>query len=91
MRAVQRGGRYCWGDNSAGELGNNSTTQAKVPVAVTTSGVLSGKTLTQITSGYLNVCVTDSAGTAYCWGQDTSGQNGNPLTTATTWWRCPSS
>ncbi len=78
------GAAYCWGDNSAGELGNNSTTQAKVPVAVTTSGVLSGKTLTQITSGYLNVCVTDSTGTAYCWGQDTSGQNGNPLTSGNT-------
>jgi hypothetical protein len=39
---------YCWGYNPDGELGNNSTTNSSVPVAVYTAGVLSGKTISRI-------------------------------------------
>jgi len=70
------GAAYCWGDDTNGELGNNSTTQSNVPVAVFTSGVLSGKTLTQIVA-FNDTCVLDSAGTAYCWGYNGAGQAGN--------------
>jgi alpha-tubulin suppressor-like RCC1 family protein len=42
---------YCWGGNGSGDLGINSTTQSLVPAAVNTSGVLSGKVLTQISMG----------------------------------------
>src|SRR6202023_3198953 len=45
------GAAYCWGDNTYGELGNNSTTQANVPVTVSVAGVLAGGTLIQITGG----------------------------------------
>jgi hypothetical protein len=31
---------YCWGNNDYGQLGNNSNTAAKTPVAVNTSGTL---------------------------------------------------
>jgi hypothetical protein len=42
---------YCWGSNEYGQLGNNSTAQRSlVPVAVTTTGVLSGKSITTIAS-----------------------------------------
>ena len=34
-----------------GELGDGSTANSRVPVAVDTSGALAGKTLTQITAG----------------------------------------
>ena len=37
------GPAYCWGLNSSGQLGNNSTTQSLVPVAVSTSGALPGR------------------------------------------------
>ena len=37
-----------WGSNNGGELGNNSTTESNVPVAVNTSGVLAGKTVVAI-------------------------------------------
>jgi alpha-tubulin suppressor-like RCC1 family protein len=74
------GAAYCWGQDSNGELGNNSTTNSPAPVAVTTSGVLSGQTLTQISLGTNFACALASTGTAYCWGLNTSGQLGNPAT-----------
>ncbi len=75
------GAAYCWGLNSSGQLGNNSVTQSLVPVAVTVSGVLSGKTLTQITAGNSHTCALDASGTAYCWGANGNGQLGNNTTT----------
>jgi alpha-tubulin suppressor-like RCC1 family protein len=72
---------YCWGLNSSGQLGNNGTTQSLVPVAVSTSGVLAGKTLVQLAAGNAHVCALDSTGTAYCWGSNGNGQLGNNSTT----------
>jgi hypothetical protein len=67
---------YCWGANGTGQLGNNSTTSSDVPVAVVASGVLAGKTLTQITAGNGFTCALDTAGKAYCWGDNSQGQLG---------------
>ena len=75
---------YCWGSNSNGQLGNNSTTSSSVPVTVTTSGVLSGKTLVQVTSGTTFACAMDSAGAGDCWGSNSNGQLGNNSTTQST-------
>ena len=75
------GTAYCWGANGNGQLGNNSTTRSLVPLAVTTSGVLSGKTLTQVTAGFAHTCALDSSGAAYCWGANGNGQLGNSSTT----------
>jgi alpha-tubulin suppressor-like RCC1 family protein len=74
------GTAYCWGSNGNGQLGNNSTAKSLVPVAVNTSGVLSGQTLTQITTGYAHTCAVSSAGAAYCWGANGNGQLGNSST-----------
>jgi hypothetical protein len=71
---------FCWGDNTEGELGDGSTTQSRVPVAVDTSGALAGKTVTQITAGELYACALDSAGAAYCWGFNDFGQLGDGST-----------
>jgi alpha-tubulin suppressor-like RCC1 family protein len=75
------GQAYCWGLNTNGELGNNSTTQSLVPVAVNTSGVLAGKTLTEIDAGATFACAVGTSGAAYCWGQNSTGQLGNNSTT----------
>ena len=50
-----------------------------MPVAVTTSGVLSGVTLTQISAdqGGQYTCALSAAGAAYCWGAASFGQLGN--------------
>jgi alpha-tubulin suppressor-like RCC1 family protein len=73
---------YCWGQDTSGELGNNSTTNSSVPVAVYTSGALSGQTLTQLDGGYLQTCVLSSTSAAYCWGYNTDGELGDGNTTS---------
>jgi prepilin-type N-terminal cleavage/methylation domain-containing protein len=74
---------YCWGLNTSGQLGNNSTTNSPVPVAVDTSGVLSGKTIKAISAGGMNACVIASDDNAYCWGPGGSGKLGNNSTSNT--------
>jgi prepilin-type N-terminal cleavage/methylation domain-containing protein len=68
---------YCWGYNANGQLGNNSTTNSSVPVAVSTAGVLSGKTIKKMQLGGASACVIASDDLPYCWGLGTSGQLGN--------------
>ncbi len=65
-----------------GSLGDGSTGYSAVPVAVDTSGVLAGKTLTQISAGDYDVCAVDSGGAAYCWGANTGGELGDGSTAA---------
>ena len=72
------GAAYCWGNNAFGQLGDGYTGGSSVPVAVDTSGVLAGKTLTQITAGLGSACALDSAGVAYCWGYNYYGELGDP-------------
>ena len=71
---------YCWGSNSSGQLGNNSTINSGVPVAVNTSGVLAGKTIKQISAGSSHTCAIASDDKAYCWGSNSSGELGNNST-----------
>ena len=70
---------YCWGYGNQGVLGIGSTSNSLVPVAVDTSGVLSGKTIVDISVGYYSVCVVDSNGAVYCWGNGDNGELGNGL------------
>ena len=76
------GAAYCWGIGNNGDLGNNSAAGSLVPVAVSTSGVLSGVTLTQVGPGIGGkfACALDTFGAAYCWGVNSSGQLGDPDT-----------
>ena len=69
-----------WGENGQGQLGNNSTTQSLVPVAVTSSGVLSGKTVIAIAGGGSHSLALCSEGTVAAWGYNDYGQPGNNST-----------
>ena len=71
---------YCWGLGSAGRLGNNSTADSSIPVAVDTSGVLAGKTIKQISTGGTHNCAIASDDKAYCWGYNSEGNLGNNST-----------
>jgi len=79
--AVASGKAYCWGYNYYGQLGNNSTADSLIPVAVDTSNMLSGKTVTAISSGYSHSCVI-ADDQVYCWGSNTYGELGNSSTTS---------
>ena len=71
-----------WGYNSSGRLGNNSTTDSKVPVAVVRSGVLANKVVVDVAAGGDHVVALCSDGTLAAWGSNDSGKlgnNGNPL------------
>jgi prepilin-type N-terminal cleavage/methylation domain-containing protein len=75
---------YCWGYNNNGQLGNNSTTESHVPVAVNTAGVLSGKTISSISAGDVTSCAIASDNKAYCWGHGSYGDLGNNSTAQST-------
>jgi alpha-tubulin suppressor-like RCC1 family protein len=70
--ALVGGTVYCWGDNAFGELGDGTTTQSAVPVAVRGIG-----TAVAITAGYHHSCATLSNGQDVCWGDDSHGQLGD--------------
>ena len=70
---------YCWGDGTGGQLGDGSTNFSPVPVAVTMSGVLSGKTIKDFTSNSYTTCAIASDDKVYCWGYGTDGSLGNGI------------
>ena len=72
------GQAYCWGLNNQGQLGNNSTTNSRIPVAVQ---MPAGVSFQSITAGSLHTCALTTEGKAYCWGQGSIGQLGNNSTT----------
>lgn len=71
------GKAYCWGLNSSGQLGNGSTTDSSVPVAVDMSGALYNKTIKSISKGRYSTCVIASDDNGYCWGNNYAGQLGS--------------
>ena len=68
-----------WGDNQYGQLGNGTTTASRVPVAVTTTGVLAGKTITAIAAGKAHGFALCADGTLAAWGYNPFRQLGNGL------------
>jgi prepilin-type N-terminal cleavage/methylation domain-containing protein len=74
---------YCWGDNASGKLGNGTSgSYSTVPLAVTMSGQLAGKTIRTMAAGTINNCAVASDGLVYCWGSNSNGLNANPSGTS---------
>lgn len=65
---------YCWGANSEGQLGDNSTTNSSVP-----KNVVNLDNVSSITAGRYHTCAVldDDNATAMCWGDNSNGQLGD--------------
>jgi len=64
------GAAYCWGANEYAQLGDNSTIDDSVPVAV-----VGGAAFTSIAVGGTHTCAIAAAdSTAYCWGTNGIGR-----------------
>ncbi|MEI6656391.1 MAG: cadherin-like beta sandwich domain-containing protein [Verrucomicrobiota bacterium] len=72
---------FGWGQNANGQLGDNTTTQRNLPVRVTATGVLAGKTVVAHAIGQTHSLALCSDGTLAAWGQNTYGQLGDGTTT----------
>jgi alpha-tubulin suppressor-like RCC1 family protein/uncharacterized protein YjdB len=68
------GAILCWGTNTFGQLGNNSTVDSPVPVGITTPF---GATFVQVRAAASFTCALTATGVAFCWGLNDSGQLGN--------------
>ena len=73
------GNVLCWGANSIGQLGDDSTSDRSYPAFVVASdGIttpLSG--VVQLSAGVGHTCAVTSAGTVVCWGKGGEGQLGS--------------
>lgn len=68
------GSLWAWGDNSAGQLGDGTTTASYTPKQV-------GTGYTAIAAGTLHVLALKSDGSLWAWGYNDSGQIGDGTTT----------
>ena len=69
---------YCWGQNSDGEIGNDSTRNANAR-----RPVMNVQDPAAVGLGQLVSCICDRAGQAWCWGRNVEGELGLGTTSMT--------
>jgi alpha-tubulin suppressor-like RCC1 family protein len=77
---LEDGHAWCWGDNSAGQLGRTGIAASATPLAV------AGSAFVKMTAGGEHTCGTTGVpftpSTTWCWGSNSDGQLGNGTTIA---------
>lgn len=68
-----RRGAYCWGADTAGQVGSDSTGRDRLRPGP----VVGGLSFTSVSAGWRHTCALTPAGAAYCWGDNTFGQLGD--------------
>lgn len=63
---------YCWGDNTSGNLGANSSVAGNAQPLI----VMSGTQFLNVSGGGRHACATTTAGVGMCWGYNLFGQAG---------------
>jgi alpha-tubulin suppressor-like RCC1 family protein len=69
---------YCWGDDTAGQLGNGASAAVPSRPAIISGG---GRHFVSVAAGGDSSCAVDAQLAAYCWGDNTYGQLGAGDTT----------
>jgi alpha-tubulin suppressor-like RCC1 family protein len=69
--ALYEDGLYCWGNNDAGQLGQDDVTARPIPALVP-----SAQTFNSVAAGSAHTCALTESGTVYCWGKNDRGQLG---------------
>ena len=67
---------YCWGNNSAGQVGDGTTAQRARPTLINTSRLQAGEVFTQLAIDDSS-CGLTSSGRILCWGPNALGQLGD--------------
>jgi len=65
------GESYCWGDNTAGQVGDSTTSNRSVPTRTQTAVLFAKATV-----GWRHACAITASGDGYCWGANDQGQLG---------------
>ena len=68
---------HAFGNNFNGQLGNNTTTNSKIPINISSFGSLSGKTIISIAAGAAHTLALDTSGQIHAFGDSSQGQLGN--------------
>ena len=70
------GAAYCWGSNNHGQLGDGTTVNRSVPVAVSPAKDL---VFDDLAVGDKHACAITTDGVTVCWGDNSSGQLGDGI------------
>lgn len=70
---------YCWGFNSAGQLGNYELANSNIPLLIELSEL---DTPTYVGSGFHHTCSLLESGYVICWGDNSRGQLGDSSLTS---------